>query len=87
MERKNPLGTLEAFKRAFGKENDEVGLVIKISGNAKEDMEKIREFFDGYTNIYFMTEMLTKIEVNSLLRDVDVFVSLHRAEGFWQRQC
>ena len=26
--------------------------------------------------------MLTKIEVNSLLRDVDVFVSLHRAEGF-----
>lgn len=82
MERKNPLGTLEAFKRAFGKENDEVGLVIKISGNAKEDMEKIREFFDGYTNIYFMTEMLTKIEVNSLLRDVDVFVSLHRAEGF-----
>ena len=42
-------------------------------------MEKIREFFDGYTNIYFMTEMLTKIEVNSLLRDVDVFVSLHRA--------
>lgn len=52
MERKNPLGTLEAFKRAFGKENDEVGLVIKISGNAKEDMEKIREFFDGYTNIY-----------------------------------
>ena len=82
MERKNPLGTLEAFKRAFGKENDEVGLVIKISGNAKEDMEKICEFFDGYTNIYFMTEMLTKIEVNSLLRDVDVFVSLHRAEGF-----
>ena len=53
MERKNPLGTLEAFKRAFGKENDEVGLVIKISGNAKEDMEKIREFFDGYTNIYY----------------------------------
>lgn len=45
-------------------------------------MEKIREFFDGYTNIYFMSEMLTKIEVNSLLRDVDVFVSLHRAEGF-----
>ena len=85
MERKNPLGTLEAFKRAFGKENDEVGLVIKISGNAKEDMEKIREFFDGYTNIYFMTEMLTKIEVNSLC--LYPFIVPKDLGLVWQRQC
>lgn len=82
MERKNPLGTLEAFKQAFDKENTEVGLVIKIAGDADEDMEKIRQFFDGYTNIYFMTKTLSKVEVNSLVKDVDVFVSLHRAEGF-----
>lgn len=83
MERKNPIGTLEAFKKAFEKDNDKVGLVIKI--NEMEDpaeMAKIIEFFDGYTNIYFITKNMSKIEVNSLVKAVDVFVSLHRAEGF-----
>ena len=32
--------------------------------------------------IYFITQTLDKIQVNSLIADVDVFVSLHRAEGF-----
>ena len=36
----------------------------------------------GYENLYFVTENLKKTAVNSLLKCVDVFVSLHRAEGF-----
>lgn len=83
MERKNPIGTLEAFKKAFDKDNDKVGLVIKI--NEMEDsseIAKIREIFDGYSNIYFITENMSKVEVNSLVKAVDVLVSLHRAEGF-----
>ena len=83
MERKNPIGTLEAFKKAFEKDNNNVGLVIKI--NEMEDsseIARIMDFFDGYTNIYFITTNMSKIEVNSLIREVDVLVSLHRAEGF-----
>lgn len=83
MERKNPIGTLEAFKAAFGKDDDKVGLVIKI--NEMEDSSEIsgiKAFFDGYKNIYFITENMSKIEVNSLVKAVDVLVSLHRAEGF-----
>ena len=38
MERKNPLGTIEAFKKAFDKENKDVGIVIKI--NELEKSEK-----------------------------------------------
>jgi glycosyltransferase involved in cell wall biosynthesis len=83
MERKNPVGVLEAFKKAFERENNKVGLVIKI--NEMEDaseIEKIKTIFDGYTNVYFITKNMSKIEVNSLVKTIDVFVSLHRAEGF-----
>lgn len=82
MERKNPLGVLEAFKKAFSKDNQGVGLVIKLNGKRQEDIDKITEYLDGYTNVYFMTDILSKVEVNSLIADVDVFVSMHRAEGF-----
>lgn len=36
----------------------------------------------GYNNVYFLTGEYEKIEVNSMLRDVDAYVSLHRSEGF-----
>ena len=37
---------------------------------------------DKEDNIYFMCGQINKTEVNSLLKDVDVYVSLHRSEGF-----
>lgn len=82
MERKNPLGVLKAFKQAFDKENDKVGLVIKINNSTKEDTEQIGAILEGYTNVYFIRETLDRDAVNSLTKCVDVVVSLHRAEGF-----
>ncbi len=82
MERKNPLGVLEAFKQAFTKENEKVGLVIKINNAAREDEESIGAILDGYTNVYLIKETLDRDAVNSLTKCVDVVVSLHRAEGF-----
>ena len=82
MERKNPLGTIEAFKRAFKKENKDVGIVIKINELEPRDIELIYSILDGYDTIYIISKTLTKVQVNSLTKCVDVFVSLHRAEGF-----
>ena len=84
MERKNPLGTIEAFKRAFGRNNKKVGIVIKINEleQSEKDIEYIHSVLDGYDNIYIICKTLTKPEINSLTKCVDVFVSLHRAEGF-----
>lgn len=84
MVRKNPIGAIRAFKQAFDKENQKVGLVIKMnrSEQSEKDMADIRTELDGYDNIYFICETLTKTAVNSLTACVDVFVSLHRAEGF-----
>ena len=84
MVRKNPIGAIEAFKKAFGRENKQAGLVIKLNASeqSEKDMEYIRSILDGYDNIYFICTTLNKVEVNSLTACVDVFVSLHRAEGF-----
>lgn len=82
MERKNPIGVLNAFKMAFEKENENVGLVIKINNPTSESRKQIRSVLDGYTNVYLIEETLSRDEVNSLTKCVDVVVSLHRAEGF-----
>ena len=80
--RKNPQGAIRAYKKAFPIEQEGVGLVIKVNHLKSEDEEIINKELIGYHNIYFISKTLDKIEVNSLIRDVDVFVSLHRAEGF-----
>lgn len=82
MERKNPLGALEAYKRAFPEEKPDIGLVIKMNNPAERDLAVIRAQLEGYRNVYFVTEILEKPQVNSLIACVDVFLSLHRAEGF-----
>ena len=82
MERKNPMGVIEAFKKAFPIEDSSVGLVIKMKQYSKSEMQKIKESLKGYQNIYFVEGDLLKSQVNALLSMVDVVVSLHRAEGF-----
>lgn len=81
IERKNPTGAIRAFRKAF-KNTPDVGIVIKINNAKQRDMEHLRHMLKGCQNVYYITNTLTKIEVNSLIRQADVFVSLHRAEGF-----
>lgn len=82
MERKNPTAVMRAFKQAYGKERQDVGLVIKICNCKDADEEAINQELEGYHNIYLIKETLSRDKVNSLIQNVDVVVSLHRAEGF-----
>ncbi|MEG0614752.1 MAG: glycosyltransferase family 4 protein [Oscillospiraceae bacterium] len=82
IERKNPIGAIRAFKKAFAADEKQVGLVVKINNPKDEDLEIINRELEGYENIYILKNTMKKIEVNSLIRDCDVFISLHRAEGF-----
>jgi len=79
MARKNPVGALDAYKKAFPVEDEHVGLVIKMNNPKQEDLEVLREQTKGYQNVYLIAEVLDKPKVNSLIAAVDVFVSLHRA--------
>lgn len=82
MARKNPLGAVESFKKAFSPKDDSVGLVLKMNNPRREDIEALKSSLGEYRNIYYINKTMEKTEVNSLIRCADVFVSLHRAEGF-----
>lgn len=80
--RKNPQAAIEAFRNAFSPEQQDVGLVIKVNNATPECMETLKALLEGYKSVHYITKTLSKAEVNSLIANVNVFVSLHRAEGF-----
>lgn len=80
-ERKNPEAVIEAYKKAFTGEN-QAGLVIKINNCTHEEIDALKKELEGYPNVYFISQVMDRNHVNSLIRCVDAVVSLHRAEGF-----
>jgi glycosyltransferase involved in cell wall biosynthesis len=82
-ERKNPLGTVRAFRRAFG---DDPGafLLLKITGaeRAPWAMREIEAERAGAPNIRLLHGALSREDQGALLRAADVILSLHRSEGF-----
>lgn len=82
MARKNPLGAIESFKKAFSPQDTGVGLVLKMNNPRQEDIDTLKASLAEYRNVYYINKTMEKVEVNSLIKCADVFVSLHRAEGF-----
>lgn len=84
LERKNPLGVLRAFKKAFQSNDQSVGLIMKFNNpNQRQPMmQAVREEMAGVQNVFLLDRIMDRDEVNSLIRVSDCFVSLHRSEGF-----
>ena len=84
LERKNPLGVLRAFRRAFAREDASVGLVLKFNNPDYEQpvLRELREELAGSENVFIIDRLLTRGELTSLISECDCFVSLHRSEGF-----
>jgi glycosyltransferase involved in cell wall biosynthesis len=83
-ERKNPQASIQAFKKAFKEGDPSVGLVIKVNNpdSNPRDLKELRRLAEGYSNIYFILEILDRRMVDTLINSTDCFVSLHRSEGF-----
>jgi glycosyltransferase involved in cell wall biosynthesis len=83
LERKNPLGVIEAFRLAFGDRTD-VGLVLKsVHGLARRhDWSRVRRACAGQTNIHLIDRVMDRKTMYQLMDLCDAYVSLHRAEGF-----
>ena len=81
-ERKNPVGVLRAFERAFGKASA-CELVIKVNhGEARPKvLEELRNAASG-TGVKILDRTLSREEMYGLTRCADCVVSLHRSEGF-----
>ena len=80
--RKNPGAAIDAFREAFSDNPDKVKLVIKINNPREEDIAFVEEHIGGKAGYVLITERMEKERLNSLIRLCDVFISLHRAEGF-----
>ena len=82
LERKNPMGVVEAFERAFDR-GDDVGLVIKITDrHLRPDIDAALVALAQRLPIFFVDERLPRNETLGLIACCDCYVSLHRGEGF-----
>lgn len=81
-ERKNPRGGIEAFCKGFEDVKDRVGMVIKIRNGTPAHRQELQDSFGDFPHLFFVEEDLPKEEMNRLIELCDVYLSLHRAEGF-----
>ncbi|NWG73794.1 MAG: glycosyltransferase family 4 protein, partial [Rubrivivax sp.] len=83
-ERKNPLGAVQAFVEAFAAGDAHVEMVVKVS-NPRWDaaaFERLRALAAAHPGIHVLADYLDRPALNALLDSADVYVSLHRSEGF-----
>lgn len=84
VDRKNPFAVIEAFRRAFPDGGDNVRLMVKTS-NAHRHPDKFLRLLTASAQdprIVVRDEVIDRAHVCALQRCADVYVSLHRAEGF-----
>ena len=83
LQRKNPLGLVEAFKRAFEPGEGPTLLLKTINaGFRPEARERLRYAIGDRDDIRIVDAMVEPAEMAALFRRADCYVSLHRAEGF-----
>ena len=81
--RKNPGGAIEAFTKAFGEKSGLAALVLKIGNGSPDEINMLEERLKASgIQYYLITERLSKPRLNALIACCDVFISLHRSEGF-----
>lgn len=81
-ERKNPVGAIDAFRRAF-RENEGPVLVVKTMNARLRTVEHERVICaaSGRTDIRVWDHDLPRDDLMALVRFADCLVSLHRSEG------
>ncbi len=82
VERKNPVGLIEAYSAAFASE-DGAHLVIKtINGSQRlSQLERLRVNVDR-PDVHVIDGAISPIELKAMIELSDCYVSLHRSEGF-----
>jgi glycosyltransferase involved in cell wall biosynthesis len=82
MERKNPLGLIRAFRKAF-RGDDRAALAIKVTRGDfyPEDLRRLEEEARS-AGALVIDRILSREEAYGLIAACDCYVSLHRSEGF-----
>ncbi len=81
--RKNPQAAIDAF-RLFRAECPDAFLLMKASGSPARDevLRTLMRSVEGDPAIRIVTDNLASSEISGIIRESDVYLSLHRSEGF-----
>jgi glycosyltransferase involved in cell wall biosynthesis len=83
IQRKNPVGLIEAFRRAFAPGEGPRLLLKTINGPLRPlAEEEVLWAAHGRPDIHVVDRSLSGAELNGLMAACDAYVSLHRSEGF-----
>src|SRR5919108_843519 len=83
IQRKNPLGLIEAFKRAFPEPEGALLYLKTINGDgASEDVTRVQAAMEGRPDIRLEDGYVEGERLTALSALCDCYVSLHRSEGF-----
>lgn len=83
LQRKNPLGAIEAYKRAFAPDEGSVLVLKSVNGRHRpEQRAQIVAAIDGRPDIVLRDETVSGAERDALLGECDCLLSLHRSEGY-----
>jgi len=86
-DRKNPIGLLRAFRRAFAGRSD-VELLLKVGlgfrASRREVLGELQDVYGTarYPSVSICFDQLSDAMLARLYRRADAYLSLHRAEGF-----
>ncbi|HEY2436114.1 MAG TPA: glycosyltransferase [Solirubrobacteraceae bacterium] len=83
VQRKNPVGLIEAFRRAFASGEGPQLLIKTINAPLRPlAEEEVLWAAHGRPDIHVVDRSLSAAELSGLMAACDCYVSLHRAEGF-----
>ncbi len=83
LERKNPLGLIDAFTRAFAPGSGRALAIKAINGDKRPaDRDRLRAAAAELPDVHLVERFHSAPEKNALIAACDCYVSLHRSEGF-----
>ena len=83
MQRKNPLGLIEAYTRAFGPDDGATLVLKSINGSSHLDqLDRVRHAARRRPDILILDGYVDVARMQAMIELSDAFVSLHRSEGF-----
>ncbi|WP_420450858.1 glycosyltransferase [Ilumatobacter sp.] len=83
LERKNPLGAIEAFTRAFSDDPSRALLVVKTlnADHLPEAHRRLLDHVGDRRDVVVWDHHLSRADQSAFISHLDVLVSLHRGEG------
>jgi hypothetical protein len=82
LERKNPLGAIEAYRRAFQPDDGAILVVKSVNGRHRPDRAaEVELAVQGRPDVVSIDRTLSGAERDALVAACDCYLSLHRSEG------